>query len=468
MGTSNLGQASGFAVHGHTGPSDGGLLTAFSLLNPGGRLTPAPGYPVHNPPPFVPTGTDTGTDTLTFSPGHGLVTGSIVVAEGTVGGLTISGMYFVNAPNTTQFTLHPSAAEALAGTNKVNLTATITCVLTPIGVLVNAIKYTPYTSDKTPLLVGGVWLVRQFSETNIDVSSVKSGAVYDVFGYDNSGTFAAELLVWKNATVTASATPTNRINWTGHGLAAGDGVVFSNSGGGLPGGLTAGTLYFVVSPGTNDFQVSASSPMAGTATVVTLTTAGTGTHTCYCTNRRGTDLARQDGRLVKSGDATRLYLGTIYGIGDGMTGIIYTRNVGAYLGIYNHYNRVPVVLQNFDSASRTLSSSATPKEWRSTAGYRINLVTGVEQRVPVSVIFDGSTGAGGLYALGLCLNTIEMFMEPYAMVQTTSPNASNRSRAGTSGSNTVPPGLHYFAAVEQEFYVTCTPISFLGTVTLQA
>lgn len=75
-------------------------------------------------------------------------------------------------------------------------------------------------------------------------------------------------------TLTASG---STITSTAHGLVAGQPVRFSNTGGALPTGLTAGTTYYVISTSltANTFQVSATP--GGTA--IATTGAGTGVHT---------------------------------------------------------------------------------------------------------------------------------------------------------------------------------------------
>lgn len=72
--------------------------------------------------------------------------------------------------------------------------------------------------------------------------------------------------------------PTNTIEETAHGMANGDPVRFSNSGGALPGGLVDNRVYYVVNKNDDDFQVSLTS---GGAAVSITSAAGGGTHTCY-------------------------------------------------------------------------------------------------------------------------------------------------------------------------------------------
>jgi hypothetical protein len=68
-------------------------------------------------------------------------------------------------------------------------------------------------------------------------------------------------------------TGTERITSASHGFTALQQVVYTTSGTTI-GGLTSGQRYFILSPTTNDFQLSSDG-----ATAVNLTSAGTGTHT---------------------------------------------------------------------------------------------------------------------------------------------------------------------------------------------
>lgn len=69
----------------------------------------------------------------------------------------------------------------------------------------------------------------------------------------------------------------NRLICNGHRVLVGQQIVVSNSGGGLPTGLTAATRYFVVSRTPNFFKVS----LIPNGAPIDITGAGTGTHSFY-------------------------------------------------------------------------------------------------------------------------------------------------------------------------------------------
>jgi len=109
--------------------------------------------------------------------------------------------------------------------------------------------------------------------------------------------------------VTISVATPAVITWTGHGLLAGQPVIFSTTGA-LPTGLTAGTVYYVIAAGltANAFSVSATVGGAGVAT----TLAGSGVHTATAPPAGYTDLfygmALPGAR--SGGDATAAHLRT--------------------------------------------------------------------------------------------------------------------------------------------------------------
>lgn len=63
-----------------------------------------------------------------------------------------------------------------------------------------------------------------------------------------------------------------------HGLETGQPIQFTNSGGGLPAPLVAGTVYYAIEVDPNEFQVAATEADALAGTEIDLTTQGTGTH----------------------------------------------------------------------------------------------------------------------------------------------------------------------------------------------
>jgi hypothetical protein len=80
------------------------------------------------------------------------------------------------------------------------------------------------------------------------------------------------------ATATVTYSTTNILSLTGHGLNVGDPVYFTTSGT-LPTGLTASTLYYVISTNLGANQFSVSTTYNGS--ILSITAAGTGTHTVH-------------------------------------------------------------------------------------------------------------------------------------------------------------------------------------------
>ncbi len=81
---------------------------------------------------------------------------------------------------------------------------------------------------------------------------------YRWFGYwdaATAGTFLGMVPIGGDEKEYTTTTATDRINAPAHGYAADQKVVFYQ--GTVPGGLTAGTVYFVRNPTADDFQVSA-------------------------------------------------------------------------------------------------------------------------------------------------------------------------------------------------------------------
>ncbi len=66
--------------------------------------------------------------------------------------------------------------------------------------------YTPYVGDQIAVYDGSsAWSNLTFTETSLSLAGLTADKNYDIFGYDNSGTFALESLVWSDDTTRATA-----------------------------------------------------------------------------------------------------------------------------------------------------------------------------------------------------------------------------------------------------------------------
>lgn len=169
-----------------------------------GRLTLASGYPVYSPIAMTPSSTDTGTEIVTFATAHGWKNGTIVTPLTTGGNLTQGTRYYINAPSTTTASFHTTVAAAMAGTSKVDLTASITSVIKPSGISATTLYYTPYKGSIVTLFDGSSWVLSQFTEISVALGTLTSDLPYDVFIYLVGSTLTLELVAWTSTFVRAA------------------------------------------------------------------------------------------------------------------------------------------------------------------------------------------------------------------------------------------------------------------------
>lgn len=132
----------------------------------------------------------------------------------------------------------------------------------------------------------GGTMENQFVPMALDPGQIKfREAIEDCVPYEFKIEWGADCS--PESTVTISAATPGVVTWNDHGLVAGQPIVFSTTGA-LPTGLTAGTIYYVVSAGltTNTFSVAAT---PGGAAIDT-TAAGSGTHTAVAPPPGMTDM----------------------------------------------------------------------------------------------------------------------------------------------------------------------------------
>lgn len=169
------------------------------------RLTLASALPVYTPRPATPSSTDTTAETCTFAAAHGWESGTIVTVSATIGGLTAATRYYLNKVSTTVVSFHTNVADALAGTSKVNLTASITSQVIPSGISNTTLYFTPHIGAQIGLYNGSTWDQLTSAEVSIALGTLTSGKNYDVYAYNNSGTLTLELLAWTDDSTRATA-----------------------------------------------------------------------------------------------------------------------------------------------------------------------------------------------------------------------------------------------------------------------
>lgn len=104
---------------------------------------------------------------------------------------------------------------------------------------------------------------------------------------------------------------------------------------------------------------------------------------------RATALALQDGILVKSGDATRRYLGTFYTTATGQTEDSYAKRM-----VWNYYNRVIRPMRRFDTTDSWTYNSATMRAANNSSANRLDFVQGVAED-GVEAFLHASANNGG-------------------------------------------------------------------------
>ncbi len=135
-----------------------------------------------------------------------------------------------------------------------------------------------------PMTINDAALTTNVAENEYD--DYVSTRVYDlgertqVDGTDSHLVYESKIGDSEVVTITI-ATP-GVVTWTGHGFSAGKRLRFSTTGA-LPTGLVAGTSYYLVTPLTNTFQVSAT--LGGAA--INTTGSQSGVHTCVASDNIG-------------------------------------------------------------------------------------------------------------------------------------------------------------------------------------
>lgn len=253
------------------------------------------------------------------------------------------------------------------------------------------IYFSPYLGNQISLFDGVQWNAVTFAETSIALGTLTSGVTYDLFAYDRSGTLAFDPPVaWKLTgqaiTAASNATPIV-ITSNSHGLANGDQVYVS----GVQGNYSANGMWTAANVTTNTLELS--NPNAVGVAAYTATTGSLAA--------RATPLVMQDGVLVKSGNPTRLYVGSFY-----TTATTTTEDSQNNRYLFNQFNRVRRVLRKFDASSHPYAT-ATTRQWNNSTANQANFLIGWQhESVGMSCQAYWGTGSLGSADVGQALNSV--------------------------------------------------------------
>lgn len=193
---------------------------------------------------------------------------------------------------------------------------------------------------------------------------------------------SSELLTFIDADVN---TGTDTITITAHGMSSQDIIFLTNSGGALPGGLTADTDYYVVVTGANTFQLATSAFNAASGIIVDITSAaGGGTHTVHT---GGISYKANDARVIPDADTTLT-------IADGFTFVAGNLSAPRFLTLpstgvksgakYYFSNNSGVVLSFKSSDGTTMSVSTSQADPSIAVGFVIIQATSDTPTAPAN------------------------------------------------------------------------------------
>lgn len=177
---------------------------------------------------------------------------------------------------------------------------------------------------------------------------------------------------------------------------------------------------------------------------------------------RATAVTIQDGRYCKSGDKTRLYLGTIRSTStttteDSAGGV--TSQVGGKRFVWNMYNRVKRGARVIDTTNIWAYTSPTIRQANNAAGNQVEFVVGATADVCSATILGVAfLNANNSFAakVGVGLDSKTAFS---GLVQGGYSTAQLYAPVSARFSGSLAPGYHYFAWLESGADGTC---SFLG------
>ena len=158
---------------------------------------------------------------------------------------------------------------------------------------------------------------------------------------------------------------------------------------------------------------------------------------------RATALAFQDGRLVKSGTTTRLYLGTIYVNSSGGQ----TDDSEAKRNVWNYYNRVIRKIYTYEATSHTYATASFRLWNNSTTNNNREFTIGVvENTVQIGLYVSGTAPTTAHpWFVGVSYDATNATLDTPARVSST---ITTGMELGASINHLQGIGNHYYAVVE--------------------
>jgi hypothetical protein len=245
--------------------------------------------------------------------------------------------------------------------------------------------WTPFVGMQVALYDGTTWYLKKFSEISAALPAT-TNTVYDVFLFDNAGTLTLELVPWTAPASGAITGITNAsppvVTSNGHGLTNDMIVTIS----GVLGATGANGTWRVMNVTANTFELhnddATNRPAPGA-----YSSGGTWQRADQNT-ARVTAISLQDGVYVKSGDATRRYVGTV------CTGTTagQTSDTTLQRFVWNFYNQIRRQLYQTLSVNHTYGTFAW-RPWGNNTSLRVQWVQGLAVRPQTMLILAELRGA---------------------------------------------------------------------------
>lgn len=156
---------------------------------------------------------------------------------------------------------------------------------------------------------------------------------------------------------------------------------------------------------------------------------------------RATAISLQDGRYCKTGDKTRLYLGSFYS-----SSTTQTTDAVATRYLYNYYHKKMLKLKKTDTTDSWTYSTASWRSWNNSTANRVALMVGVQEDL-TEITFNGVASNSAGYSMG----------HGVGLDSTSANSADTYTAAGSSGAlvagsavykGYIGVGFHYLQALE--------------------